>query len=923
MVPTPRKPALSPTTQLVQALQRFGHDEGESAHEPDLDNEDEDIVVGGKGAQSQRQHHKGKGKAHHPDGAEQAAEQLGKLSVKEGGAAAGAAAGGPQHADKAAKKTNKSLKNLLRSTNHTVIVQDANGKDVKRLLTSWKMADYAYKREPCPFPTRARGLFTEKVKDGKEGEEEDYRIVARGYDKFFNIGEVSWTHWDTIPQYSTGPYELTTKSNGCIILIGALDEKHLVVTSKHSIGNNPHLSTEGGISHSQRGEYWLEQHVAKVGKKKEDLAKVLFERNLTAVAELCDDSFEEHVLAYGPELTGLHLHGLNVNAPILNTLPSSEVASFAKEWGMIVTTYTTFPSVIAVKTYCDNVREAGGVEGPDGKVQPVEGFVVRGHRKGGAPGEAFFWKVKYDEPYLMYREWRELTRKLLSAYPDLDTVSLNKLRNEESRLYVWWVKREIERDHDKFAPWKHGKGIIKTREDYLKWAETPEGKKARKDLGVKLEMDEEERKNRKFDKTLVVPVAIQGCGKTAIGLELSHLFGWGHVQSDDFLQKKPAPHFIKAIKEQLNKKDVVYCDKNNHLIKHRSDLVALANSLAPHKNVRLVALVWPTNTVTLPRDKFHALCSSRIVVRGENHQTLRAGEHHEQVIWQFLGQHEPFDPANGADAKYDHVVEMRAEWEQDEALQHAVEELAKIDGLLPPGVEVPLPEAKVKDAVDHARGWKTTVRKETTEASLKQRAKPQAARYYGLSVELDLHALVERHLPAEARDDPHGLWKALVKASRVERRPHVTLVHRNEVEAALTEEAKKEKQALWDRYERLVEAAIAPAQEGKDVDARKAAQARLDVELVVGPKLVYDSRVMSLEISSLSPSDPSSGIELVQGRGAHITIGTRASDIRPVEGKFIMEAAARGETETKEGGKIHVVELAGETKAPARLAGLS
>lgn len=53
------------------------------------------------------------------------------------------------------------------------------------------MADYAYKRDPCPFPTRARGLFTEKVEGRAEGDE--YRIVARGYDKFFNVGEVSWT----------------------------------------------------------------------------------------------------------------------------------------------------------------------------------------------------------------------------------------------------------------------------------------------------------------------------------------------------------------------------------------------------------------------------------------------------------------------------------------------------------------------------------------------------------------------------------------------------------------------------------------------------------------------------------------------------------------------------------------------------------
>lgn len=50
-------------------------------------------------------------------------------------------------------------------------------------ITSWKMQDYAYKRDPCPYPTRARGLFTQ----GRQ------RIVARAYDKFFNVDEVSWT----------------------------------------------------------------------------------------------------------------------------------------------------------------------------------------------------------------------------------------------------------------------------------------------------------------------------------------------------------------------------------------------------------------------------------------------------------------------------------------------------------------------------------------------------------------------------------------------------------------------------------------------------------------------------------------------------------------------------------------------------------
>jgi hypothetical protein len=98
-------------------------------------------------------------------------------------------------------------KKLVRSTVHSV--RDNGNRE--RYITSWKMLEYAYKREPCPFPTRARGLFTEKIdKDGKN----KHRIVARGYDKvcmtalcplqrsicpltlvlqFFNVDEVSWT----------------------------------------------------------------------------------------------------------------------------------------------------------------------------------------------------------------------------------------------------------------------------------------------------------------------------------------------------------------------------------------------------------------------------------------------------------------------------------------------------------------------------------------------------------------------------------------------------------------------------------------------------------------------------------------------------------------------------------------------------------
>lgn len=78
------------------------------------------------------------------------------------------------------------------------------------------MNEFKYYDIPSPFPTLARGLFTvdvtdgrgdTKVEEGSGGERErEYRIVARGYDKFFNIGEVPWTTVRDFSGRSSFPY---------------------------------------------------------------------------------------------------------------------------------------------------------------------------------------------------------------------------------------------------------------------------------------------------------------------------------------------------------------------------------------------------------------------------------------------------------------------------------------------------------------------------------------------------------------------------------------------------------------------------------------------------------------------------------------------------------------------------------------------
>lgn len=128
--------------------------------------------------------------------------------------------------------------------------------------------------------------------------------------------------------------------------------------------------------------------------------------------QLCDDDFEEHVLPYPPDQSGLYLHGINESTKLFKTLPPATVDAFAEEWGFITTKSLVMDSIPEVKAFTDEISKTGMWKG-----EAIEGFVVRTHvvdppkrvsAESASPyaaGSTFFFKVKFDEPYLMYRDW--------------------------------------------------------------------------------------------------------------------------------------------------------------------------------------------------------------------------------------------------------------------------------------------------------------------------------------------------------------------------------------------------------------------------------------------------------------------------------------------------------------------------------------
>lgn len=232
-------------------------------------------------------------------------------------------------------------------------------------------------------------------------------------------------------------------------------------------------------------------------------------------------------MGYPPDQTGLHLHGLNESTKHFKTLPPTIVDAFAEEWGFITTKSIVLNSIPEVKAFTDDKGKTGSWNG-----EPIEGFVVRTHvveppqseskqsASPYAPGSTFFFKIKFDEPYMMYRDWREVTKKLISAHSkgqSMENVKMpgNKMKRAETKLYIKWVKGEIKRNPAAFREYNQGKGIIATRERFLAWMATDEGKKGVV-VGITEEGVQPKSETTEFGKTIIVPVAVPGCGEFGI-----------------------------------------------------------------------------------------------------------------------------------------------------------------------------------------------------------------------------------------------------------------------------------------------------------------------------------------------------------------------------------------------------------------------
>jgi tRNA ligase len=754
-----------------------------------------------------------------------------------------------------------------------------------RTVDSWRMQDWDYKKPN--LPTYARGLFTRR--NDRTG---NWEIVVRGYDKFFNHGEVRETEWPNVRKNTKGPYELSVKENGCIIFIAGLDDETILVCSKHSTGPGA-----GNVekSHSQAGEEWVERHLALVGRTKADLAKRLRSMNATAVAELCDDNFEEHVLAYSPDIAGLYLHGINLNLPDFATYPHEAVDAFADEWGFRKTTYILENDIDKVKAFLDDVAETGAYDGRD-----TEGFVIRCKSRPygsglSAPFHDWFFKYKFEEPYLMYRQWRECTRAVISGKQP--RYKKHKKITEE---YLLYARKRLIADPKLGKLFNQNHGIIALRDDFLK-----ERGLTGADV-IRQEIESGEHTDVTMN-VLLVPIATIGCGKTTIGMALYKLFGWEQFQNDNIAGKSNRPlRFVNEVAMRLSQSPVVFADRNNHQKRERSQFIQDVTHIVP--TAIFVALHWVHEKGNL--EEIRTNLRNRVLTRGDNHQTIHADTKSRSeivgIMDGFISRFQPLDKETSPDCDFDLVIDLDPLASTRDNLETII---SKLNEEYPKLFPTEMPTASdLDDAID----WAVNSYKPETKHSLnardnkkgkdgnkfkgkqqddtfqslyplnisesqppKQQKKAPKLEYFATQVPTQrilsiLDALFVGLPPARAR-----IYRQLQQSRRLQSEFHVTLLHRSHASS---------QPATWARYVAMYDAAAAP------IIAQGETRPEPDIGKcsVLLERVVWDNRVMAFVVR-LEPEEGEGKEQWASAnRVAHITVGTVSQDVKPKESNDLL-----------------------------------
>lgn len=311
-------------------------------------------------------------------------------------------------------------KNILPVVEQLRISRDIRETKLDNNVSSFNFTRNAfYSKRWNDLTCKARGLFIDTEKD---------KVVARGYEKFFNVNEVKSTELEHLLHTFKGKITCYKKENGFLGILSLVNGE-LFLASKST----------------NKGEFadYFKNLFDKSGIDKVKLITYLENHDVSLAFEVIDIENDPHIIKY--DESKIVLLDIIHNDYEFKREPYEEVQALAKVIGCeCKTIYKEFDDVRDFhKWYLENTDEENMSH------EDIEGVVIE--------NDGFMTKLKF--PY--YNFWKFM-RRVKEQVAHKGTPKLSSLYNATSNYFYAWLK---EQDEETLA-----KDIITLRDKFLEEA---------------------------------------------------------------------------------------------------------------------------------------------------------------------------------------------------------------------------------------------------------------------------------------------------------------------------------------------------------------------------------------------------------------------------------------------------------------------
>lgn len=295
-----------------------------------------------------------------------------------------------------------------------------------------------------------RGAFEDKVWDGMTTkarglyiDTEHEQVVARGYEKFFNYGEMEFTKPEALARNLKFPVEAYVKENGFLGIVSTDNDGELIFTSKSTMGGDHAVMVKENL-YKIYGEEAIEK-----------MRKYANQYHVTFVFEIIDRERDPHIIQYNDNYA--ILLDIIYNDMKFNKLSYSELQKVTENIGLEYKQhYKTLNNVKELSAFIDKATD------PKFRLKTdrinddcIEGFVFED-----ADGFMFKLKVAY------YNEWKMLRSVANKIFRSGNINFTGALQSTESNYFYGWCRDKFN-SLDKQGRWAYSKrDIISLRDEF-------------------------------------------------------------------------------------------------------------------------------------------------------------------------------------------------------------------------------------------------------------------------------------------------------------------------------------------------------------------------------------------------------------------------------------------------------------------------